>query len=69
MDKIRLTNNVVGLIPVRAQDVARLARIAHEMRQEITDPRLDHVGRAKYAETIEAIDDLIQNAGGEDDAE
>lgn len=69
MDRCRLTNNVIGVIPVQAEDVARLARIAHEMRQEITDPRLDHVGRAKYAETIEAIDDLIQNAGGETDAE
>lgn len=69
MDKIRLTNNVVGLIPVRAQDVARLARIAHEMRQEISDPRLPIYARTKYAETIGAIDDLIQHAGGEDDAE
>lgn len=69
MDKIRLTNNAVWLIPVRAQDVARLARIAHEMRQEISDPRLDHVGRMKYVQTIGAIDDLTQYAGGEDDAE
>ena len=69
MDKSRLTNNVVGLIPVRAQDVACLARIAHEMRQEISDPRLPIYTRTKYAETIRAIDDLIQYAGGEDDAE
>ena len=69
MDKSRLTNNVIGVVPVQAEDLTRLARIAHEMRQEITDPRLDHVGRAKYAKTIEAIDNLIQNAGGETDAE
>lgn len=69
MEKERLTGSVIGSIPVRAQDITRLARIAHEMRQEISDPRLPIHARTKYANTIEAIDNLIQNAGGEDDAE
>lgn len=63
MEKERLTGSVIGLIPVRAQDIARLARIAHEMRQEISDPRLPIHARTKYANTIEAIDSLIQHAG------
>ena len=63
MEKERLTGSVIGSIPVRAQDIARLARIAHEMRQEISDPRLPIHARTKYANTIEAIDSLIQHAG------
>lgn len=63
MEKERLTDNVIGSLPVRAQDIARLARIAHEMRQEISDPRLPIHARTKYANTIEAIDSLIQHAG------
>lgn len=63
MEKERLTGSVIGSIPVRAQDITRLARIAHEMRQEISDPRLPIHARTKYANTIEAIDSLIQHAG------
>lgn len=63
MEKERLTGSVIGSIPVRAQDISRLARIAHEMRQEISDPRLPIHARTKYANTIEAIDSLIQHAG------
>lgn len=63
MEKERLTGSVIGSIPVQAQDIARLARIAHEMRQEISDPRLTIHARTKYANTIEAIDSLIQHAG------
>lgn len=63
MEKETLTDNVIGSIPVRAQDLALLARIAHEMRQEISDPRLPIYARTKYANTIEAIDGLIQHAG------
>ena len=69
MEKERLTAEVIGIVPCKAQDVAHLARIAHTMRQEIGDPRLPIYVRTKYAETIEAIDNLIQNAGGETDAE
>ena len=69
MKKERLTAEVIGSVPCRATDVARLARIAHTMRQEIGDPRLPICARTKYAETIEAIDDLIQNAGGDTDAD
>lgn len=69
MEKERLTAEVIGSILCRATDVAQLARIAHTMRQEIGDPRLPIYARTKYAETIEAIDNLIQNAGGETDAE
>ena len=63
MEKERLTGSVIGSIPVRAQDISRLARIAHEMRQETSDPRLPIHARTKYANTIEAIDSLIQHAG------
>lgn len=63
MEKERLTGSVIGSIPVQVQDIARLARIAHEMRQEISDPRLPIHARTKYANTIEAIDSLIQHAG------
>lgn len=69
MEKERLTADVIGTIPCKATDMAYLARIAHTMRQEIGDPRLPIYARTKYAETIEAIDNLIQNAGGETDAE
>lgn len=69
MEKERLTAEVIGSIRCRATDVARLARIAHAMRQEIGDPRLPIYARTKYAETIEAIDELIQNAGGGSDAD
>lgn len=63
MEKEKLTDNVIGSLPVLAQDIARLARIAHEMRQEISDPRLPIHARTKYANTIEAIDSMIQHAG------
>ncbi len=69
MEKERLTAEVIGMVPCKAYDIARLARIAHAMRQEIGDPRLPIYARTKYAETIEAIDDLIQNAGGDHDAD
>lgn len=69
MEKERLTAEVIGIVPCKAKDVAHLARIAHTMRQDIGDPRLPIYARTKYAETIEAIDELIQNAGGETDAE
>ena len=55
MEKERLTGSVIGSIPVRAQDISRLARIAHEMRQETSDPRLPIHARTKYANTIEAM--------------
>lgn len=69
MEKERLTAEIIGIVPCMAADVARLARIAHTMRQEIGDPRLPIYARTKYAETIEAIDELIQNAGDKNDAE
>ena len=69
MEKERLTAEAIGSVPCRATDMARLARIAHTMRQEISDPRLPIYARTKYAETIEAIDKLIRNAGGDTNAE
>lgn len=63
MDKTKLKADIKGHIRVRAWDVAHLARIAHEMRQEISDPRLPIYARTKYAETINAIDILVDGAG------
>lgn len=63
MNKSRLTPNVTGPLTVKAADVAKLARIAHSLRQEIGDPRLPGCARANYADVIKAVDVLIMNAG------
>ena len=65
MDNInlRLTNEVIGEIRVQAKDVAKLARIAHEMRARLSDPRIMPSTKGIFAETIEAVDELIKNAG------
>lgn len=47
---------------VPAQDITRLLRIAHRFRQEIGDPRLPGYARRNYADTIEAVDTLADNA-------
>lgn len=47
---------------VPAQDITRLLRIAHRMRQEIGDPRIPGYVRVNYADTIEAIDTIADNS-------
>lgn len=68
MDKGMLTSGAGGYVKVRTPDLYAMSRMAHELRQEIGDPRLDHVGRTRYADMIALIDRVINNAGGEDDA-
>ena len=62
MNKLQLNDNIKGYVRVRAWDVAHLARIAHAMRQEITDPRLLIHARRNYAEMIQAVDILVDGA-------
>ena len=63
MNKLQLNDNIKGHTCVRAVDVAHLARIAHNLRQEISDPRLPIYARTNYAEVIQAVDVLIDGAG------
>lgn len=63
MDKAQLTTYMQGTMTVKAQDVANLAILAHEMRVRFSDPRLRSCTRGLFAETIEAVDELIKNAG------
>ena len=63
MNKMELKSDVKGHTRVRARDVAHLARIAHHLRQEISDPRLPIYARTNYAEVIHAVDVLIDGAG------
>ena len=63
MNKMQLNDNIKGHTCVRARDVAHLARIAHHLRQEISDPRLPIYARTNYAEMIQAVDVLIDGAG------
>ena len=63
MDKARLTTDIKGPLTVEAHDVARLAVLAHEMRARFTDPRLRSCTRGIFAETIEAVDALVEHAG------
>lgn len=62
MDRMSLRGDVAGRAAVPKYDLTLLAQIAHAMRQEITDPRLPIYARSKYAETIEAVDTLADNA-------
>lgn len=62
MDRINLRGDAKGRAAVPVYDLTMLAQIAHEMRQEITDPRLPVHARSKYAETIDAIDSIIDHA-------
>ena len=63
MNKLELKANVKGHVRVRSVDVADLAWIAHNLRQEISDPRLPIYARTNYAEVIQAVDVLIDGAG------
>lgn len=63
MNKLELKANVKGHTRVRARGVAHLARIAHNLRQEISDPRLPIYARTNYAEMIQAVDILVGGAG------
>lgn len=63
MNKIQLNDNIKGHVRVRALDVAHLARIAHSLRQEISDPRLPIYARTNYAEMIQAVGILVDGAG------
>lgn len=69
MNKSMLTNSADGWVKVRTRDLYDLSKFEHDLRQEIGDPRLDHVGRARYSDAISLIDRVIQNAGGETDAD
>lgn len=62
MDRMSLRGDAKGRAAVPKYDLTLLAQIAHAMRQEITDPRLPIYARSKYAETIEAIDNIIDHA-------
>lgn len=68
MDKGKLTSGAGGFVKVKVQDLYEMSKLEHRLRQEISDPRLDHVGRARYSDMIELIDKVIRNAGGDDDA-
>lgn len=63
MDKAQLTTYMQGTLTVKAQDVANLAILAHEMRVRFSDPRLRSCTRGLFAETIEAVDALVLHAG------
>ena len=63
MNKSELKSDIKGHVRVRAWDVAHLARIAHNLRQEISDPRLPIYARTNYAEMIQAVDILVDGAG------
>ena len=63
MDRMSLRGDAKGRAAVPKYDLTLLAQIAHTMRQETTDPRLPIYARSKYAETIEAIDILVDGAG------
>ena len=58
-----MTNNTPGYVLVKEQCIADLKRIAHHLRQEISDPRLPINARTNYAEMIQAVDVLIDGAG------
>lgn len=62
MDRMSLRGDVKGRAAVPKYDLTLLAQIAHAMRQEITDPRLPVHARSKYAETIEAVDNIVDHA-------
>lgn len=66
MNKAQLTTYMEGTLTVKAQDVADLAIIAHEMRARFTDPRMRGCTRTIFKDTIEAVDKLIDNAGREE---
>ena len=66
MDKNKLMIGMNGTLTVKAQDVANLAVIAHEMRARFTDPRMRGCTRIIFKDTIQAVDSLIDNAGKEE---
>lgn len=67
MNKLELNANVKGHTRVRAVDVAHLARIAHNLRQEISDPRLPIYARTNYAEMIQAVNALDESRKSEEE--
>lgn len=69
MDKGMLTSGAGGYVKVRTTDLYAMSRMVHELRQEIGDPRLDHVGRTRYADMIALLDRVIDNAGGDSHAD
>lgn len=66
MEKAQLTTYMEGTLTVKAQDVADLAIIAHEMRARFTDPRMRGCTRVIFKDTIDAVDALVMNANRED---
>ena len=69
MNKLQLNDNIKGHTRVRAVDVAHLARIAHNLRQEIGDPRLPGYVVRNYSEIIKSADEMIEHAGGDTNAD
>lgn len=63
MNKTELRTSTKGHLRVRMPDVSHLERIAHHLRQEISDPRLPIYARTNYAEIIQAVDVLVDGAG------
>lgn len=63
MNKTELRASTKGHLRVRMPDVSHLERIAHHLRQEISDPRLPIYARTNYAEIIQAVDVLVDGAG------
>ncbi len=62
MNKTKLRSDINERLIVRTPDVKRLERIAHYLRQEISDPQLPNYSRTRYAEMIQAVDVLIDGA-------
>ena len=62
MDRMSLRGDAAGRAAIPKYDLTLLAQIAHAMRQEIADPRLPIYARSKYAETIEAVDRIVDDA-------
>lgn len=69
MDKGQLTSGAGGYVKVRMTDLYRFAGIAHSLRQEIGDPRLPGYARHNYSVVIQATDDMIEHAGGDENAD
>lgn len=63
MEKAELKTNITGKLTVDAHDVAMLAIAAHEMRARFSDPRMNAATRGLFAQTIHAVDSLVEHAG------
>lgn len=69
MDNGQLTSGADGYVKVRVQDLYKFAGIAHRLRQEIGDPRLPGYARHNYSVVIQSVDEIIEHAGGDTNAD